>query len=214
MGECLLVKLLRSEALKTRWRQRTQTSVFQQGHIMSVWRRCVWDCPPACTRCLKTVNHIFSPFLCVAVYLLCWPFSPWSLLMCLAVGTLPVPASECPGASAGNLVSGVKSNYSRLASISPQREHLAQIVLFQCVLCLRTHAVIVSLHPQSDRCSSPHGRTFRMTMSPSFRSKTATSTQVMRTGKRKESALPGEEQLLHMWKSPDRAVAISNSNPR
>lgn len=50
---------------------------------------------------------------------------------------------------------------------------------FRCVLCLWTHAMIVSPHPQSGKCSSPHGRTFLMTMSHSFRSKTAISTQVM-----------------------------------
>lgn len=41
------------------------------------------------------------------------------------------------------------------------------------------HSAIVSLHPQSDRCSWPHGKTFLTTTRPSFRSKTAISTQVM-----------------------------------
>lgn len=51
--------------------------------------------------------------------------------------------------------------------------------IYRCVLCLWTHPVIVSPHPQSGKCSSPHGKTFLMTMSHSFRSKTAISTQVM-----------------------------------
>lgn len=56
------------------------------------------------------------------------------------------------------------------------------------------------LHPQSDRCSSPHGKTFLMKMSPSFRSKTAILIQVRRRDREGESALA--EQHLTVQTHP------------
>lgn len=78
MGECLLAKLLRSEALKTRWRQCTETSVFQRGYITSLWCRCAWDCPAACTRCLKTETMYFPLFVrcCLFIVLAFLPVEP------------------------------------------------------------------------------------------------------------------------------------------
>lgn len=86
------------------------------------------------------------------------------------------------------------------------------LCIFHYVLGVWTHRVILSFHLQSDRCSLPHGKTFLMTMSPSFRSKTAILTQVRSI--REQSAVHNntlcnhilqlfvcEDSLMEWWRS-------------
>lgn len=110
--------------------------------------------------------------LCVTVLFILWKpagLSPrgaswWGR----AAGQLPAAGSWCSGAAAGN----------RLKCFHCRAYIFPVVIYGLCSLSL-PHSAIVSLHPQSDRCSWPHGKTFLTTTRPSFRSKTAISTQVM-----------------------------------
>lgn len=122
------------------------------------------DCAP--------VFGLSSFCLCVLLFYLFCENLPASLPV-----VPPDGASSGAAAGGGKLMLWSRSRKPDLNFFTAGRTYFL-LLYTVCALSL-PHSVIVSLHPQSDRCSWPHGKTFLTTTKHSFRSKTAISTQVM-----------------------------------